>query len=221
MNAIADFIGQTVQVFYGLTGDYGIAIAMITLIIKLLLLPMNIKQRKQLEKQKVVSQKVAEIQKKYANNPNRMNEELQKVYAENGLASLGCLSTLIQMPIMIGLYHGIRNVITEDATSVLLPWISSLLLSDTTRILPIATLILQIVPMLFPYMPCFEKKNMQKTPMSTILMLLVMNGMFVFMIPSGVGLYYFVSSLFTVIEQFIFLLSSLKTPPTYDKITLN
>ena len=75
--------------------------------------------------------------------------------------------------------------------------------------------------MLFPYMPCFEKKNMQKTPMSTILMLLVMNGMFVFMIPSGVGLYYFVSSLFTVIEQFIFLLSSLKTLPTYDKITLN
>ena len=85
MNVIADFIGQIVQVFYGLTGDYGIAIVMITLSIKLLLLPMNIKQRKQLEKQKEVSQKVAEIQKKYANNQNKMNEELQKVYAENGL----------------------------------------------------------------------------------------------------------------------------------------
>ena len=67
----------------------------------------------------------------------------------------------------------------------------------------------------------YEKKQMQKTPIRTILMLLAMNGMFVFMIPSGVGLYYFVSSLFTVIEQFIFLLSSLKTHPTYDKITLN
>ena len=61
---IADFIGQIVQMFYGLTGDYGIAIVMITLSIKLLLLPMNIKQRKQLEKQKEVSQKVTEIQKK-------------------------------------------------------------------------------------------------------------------------------------------------------------
>ena len=131
-----------------------------------------------------------------------MNEELQKVYVENGLGSMGCLSTLIQMPIMIGLYHGIKNVITEDATSVLLPWISSLLLSDATGMLPIGTLILQIIPMLFPYMPCFEKKQRQKTPMGTIIMLLVMNGMFVFMIPSGVGLYYFVSSLFTVIEQF-------------------
>lgn len=221
MNVIADFIGQIVQTFYGLTGDYGIAIVMITLSIKLLLLPLNIKQRAQLEKQKEVNQKVAEIQKKYANNQNKMNEELQKVYAENGLGSMGCLSTLIQMPIMIGLYHGIRSVITEDATSVLLPWISSLLLSDATGILPIGTLILQALPMLFPYMPCFEKKQLQKTPMGTIIMLLVMNGMFVFMIPSGVGLYYFVSSLFTVIEQFIFLLSSLKTPPTYDKITLN
>ena len=117
---------------------------------------------------------------------------------------MGCLSTLIQMPIMIGLYHGIRNVITIDTTSVLLPWVSSLLVSDTTRILPIATLILQIIPMLFPYIPCFEKKQMQKTPIGTIIMLLVMNGMFVFMIPSGVGLYYFVSSLFTVVEQFVF-----------------
>lgn len=206
MNVIANFIGQIVRVFYGLTGDYGIAIVMITLSIKLLLLPMNIKQRKQLEKQKEVRQKVVEIQKKYANNQNKMNEELQKVYAENGLASLGCLSTLIQMPIMIGLYHGIRNVITEDATSVLLPWVSSLLVSDATGILPIGTLILQVLPMLFPYMPCFEKKQLQKTPMSTIIMLLVMNGMFVFVIPSGVGLYYFVSSIFTVMEQFVFLL---------------
>lgn len=206
MNVIADLIGQIVQMFYGLTGDYGIAIVVITLSIKLLLLPLNIKQRKQLEKQKEVSQKVTEIQKKYANNQNKMNEELQKVYAENGLAGLGCLSTLIQMPIMIGLYHGIRNVITADTTSILLPWVSSLLVSDSTRILPIATHILQIIPMLFPYMRCFEKKQMQKTPMSTILMLLVMNGMFVFMIPSGVGLYYLVSSLFALIEQLVFLM---------------
>ena len=206
MNVIADLVGRIVQQFYGLTGDYGIAIVMITLSIKFLLLPLNIKQRKQLEKQKEVSQKVAEIQKKYANNQKKMNEEMQKVYAENGLGSMGCLSTLIQMPIMIGLYHGIKNVITADKTSVLLPWVSSLLLSDTTRILPIATLVLQIIPMLFPYMNCFEKKGMQKTPVSTILMILVMNGMFVFMIPSGVGLYYFVSSLFTVIEQFISIL---------------
>ena len=205
MNVITDFIGQIVQMFYELSGDYGIAIVMITLSIKLLLLPMNIKQRKQLETQKEVSQKVAEIQKKYANNQNKMNEELQKVYAENGLASLGCLSTFIQMPIMIGLYHGIRNVITEDVTSVILPWISSLLLSDATGMLPIGTLILQVLPMLFPYMPCFEKKQMQKTPMGTIIMLLVMNGMFVFMIPSGVGLYYLVSSLFSLIEQLVFL----------------
>lgn len=205
MNVIADFIGQIVQVFYAFTGDYGIAIVMITLAIKLLLLPLNIKQRAQLEKQKEVSQKVAEIQKKYANNQNKMNEELQKVYAENGLGSMGCLSTLIQMPIMIGLYHGIRNVITEDATSVLLPWVSSLLISDVTCILPIATLLLQMTPMMLPYLRCFERKQMQKTPIGTIIMVLVMNGMLVFMIPSGVGLYYFVSSLFTVVEQVIFL----------------
>ena len=54
MNVIADFIGQVVQVFYAFTGDYGIAIVMITLAIKLLLLPLNIKQRAQLEKQKEV-----------------------------------------------------------------------------------------------------------------------------------------------------------------------
>lgn len=205
MNVIADFIGQIVQIFYSLTGDYGVAIVMITLSIKLLLLPLNIKQKKQLERQKELSQKATEIQKKYANNQKKMNEELQKFYAENGLGSMGCLSTLIQMPIMIGLYHGIRSVITTDTTSMLVPWVPSLLLSDTTRILPIATLVLQIIPMLFPHLKCFEKKQKQKTPIRTIIMILSLNGMFVFMIPSGIGLYYFVSSFFTVVEQLIFL----------------
>ena len=84
-----------------------------------------------------------------------------------------------------------------------MPWIDTVL--DLKLKQEIEAFPDKMLPMLFPYMHCFEKQQMQKTPIGTIIMLLVMNGMFVFMIPSGVGLYYFVSSLFTVVEQVIFL----------------
>ena len=102
------------RVFYNLTGSYGVAIILFTLAIKVILLPFQIKSKKSMIRMNRMSGKVQEIQKKYANNQAKMNEEMQKLYAEEGVNPMsGCLWSFLPLPILIALYSIIRQPITH------------------------------------------------------------------------------------------------------------
>ena len=102
------------RLFYNLTGSYGVAIILFTLAIKLILLPFQMKSKKSMVRMNRMSGKMKEIQKKYANNQAKMNEEMQKFYAEEGVNPMsGCLWSLIPFPILIALYSIIRQPITH------------------------------------------------------------------------------------------------------------
>lgn len=203
MNIFPELLRETIAYFYRFTGDYGIAIVLVTVIIRSLMIPLNLKQRKSLEKQQEISRTVEELKKKYGTNQKKLNDELQKLYQERGTGMSGCLLGLLQFPIMMCLYHAIRLTAAIGATTLLLPWIPSLLVRDPIMLLPFATLFVQVLPQLFPYIRFFESLHLQKSPFSTIAVMLGMNAMFVFVIPSGIGLYYFISGLFTAAEQLI------------------
>ena len=98
------------RLFYNLTGSYGLSLIFFTLIIKLVLLPFQMKSKKSMVRMNRMSGKMQEIQKKYANNQMKMNEEMQKFYAEEGINPMsGCLWSFLPMPIMIALYYIIRE----------------------------------------------------------------------------------------------------------------
>ena len=102
------------RVFYNLTGSYGVAIILFTLAIKVILLPFQIKSKKSMIRMNRLSGKVQEIQKKYANNQAKMNEEMQKLYADEGINPMsGCLWSFLPLPILIALYSIIRQPITR------------------------------------------------------------------------------------------------------------
>ncbi len=114
---------------YYLTGNnYALAITLFTVISKLVLLPLSIKQQKEQAKMAIFQPKLKKIQDKYGNNKERYNEELQKLYTEEGYNPMsGCLPSLIQFPILFGildvvykpLYHILRignTVINEMVT---------------------------------------------------------------------------------------------------------
>ena len=102
------------RVFYNLTGSYGVAIILFTLAIKVILLPFQIKSKKSMIRMNRLSGKVQEIQKKYANNQAKMNEEMQKLYTEEGINPMsGCLWSFLPLPILIALYSIIRQPITR------------------------------------------------------------------------------------------------------------
>lgn len=203
MEILVQIFENTINWIYGLTGDYGIAIVIITIIIRSCMVPLNIKQRKQMKKQRETSREVEEVKAKYGKDQEKLNRELQKIYQKNGTGMGSCLLSFAQFPIMYGIYNAIRMITLGGVTTVLLPWVASLLVRDQLLILPIATVIVQILPQTYPYLRFFKALELQKAPVSTIFILLLSNSLFVFLIPSGIGLFYFVSGLFVALEQFI------------------
>lgn len=188
---------------YELTKDYGIAIVIITIAIRSCLIPLNIRQRKQMKQQQQTAQQVEALKIQYAKNQKKLEEELQKLYQQNGTGMGSCLLSFLQLPIMYGLYKAIQLITFAGATTILLPWVTSILVRDQLLILPIATIIVQILPQTYPYIGFFKGLKLQKTSLPAMLILLLTNSCFVFAIPSGLGLYYFVSGLFVALEQFI------------------
>ena len=100
--------------FYELTGSYGVALILFTLVVKLVLLPFMMKSKRSMIRMNMVSGQLQEIQKRYANNREKMAEEQQRLYQENGInPASGCLWSFIPMPILIALYYIIRQPITH------------------------------------------------------------------------------------------------------------
>ena len=102
------------RVFYNLTSSYGVAIILFTIAIKLILWPFQIKSKRSMMRMSRLNGQIQEIQKKYANNQAKMGEEMQKLYAEEGVSpTSGCLWSFLPLPILIALYSIIRQPITH------------------------------------------------------------------------------------------------------------
>ena len=103
-----------VRLFYNLTSSYGMAIILFTVAIKLIMLPFQMKSKKSMLRMNRMSGRMQEIQKKYANNQQKMGEELQKLYAEEGVNPMsGCLWSFLPLPILMALYSILRQPITH------------------------------------------------------------------------------------------------------------
>lgn len=106
-------MGWIIEQIYNLVSNYGLAIILFTVIIKLILLPLNVKSQKAMKKQQKIQPVIAELQQKYANDQEKLQKEMMKIYKENNISMTGgCLPLLIQMPILVGLYRVIQRPIT-------------------------------------------------------------------------------------------------------------
>lgn len=114
MNFLGVPLGYVMRFIYSFIHNYGFSIIVFTLLVKLLLLPLAVKQQKSSAKMAVVQPQIMELQKKYANNQQKLSEELQALYAREGYnPSSGCLTMLIQFPIIMGLYDVIYKPLTH------------------------------------------------------------------------------------------------------------
>ena len=95
--------------FYALIPSFGVAIILLTIAVRILLLPLSIKQTKSMREMQVIQPEVKKIQQKYKNDRQKLNEETMKLYKEHGVNPFGgCLPLLMQMPLFIGLYQVVR-----------------------------------------------------------------------------------------------------------------
>lgn len=103
-------LGFIIEKIYELVNNYGWAIIIFTVIIKMIVLPLTVKSQKAMKKQQKIQPVIAELQEKYKNDPEKLQSEMMKIYRENDISMTGgCLPMLIQMPILIGLYQVIQK----------------------------------------------------------------------------------------------------------------
>ena len=103
-----------VRLFYNLTNSYGVALILFTLVIKLIMLPFQMKSKKSMMRMSRVSGQMQDLQKRYAKNQAKLQEEMQKFYEEEGVNPMsGCLWSFLPLPILMALYSIIRQPITH------------------------------------------------------------------------------------------------------------
>lgn len=106
-------LGYVLHFLYQFGENYGIAILLFTLAIRIILLPLALKQHKSMKLTQLVQPKMLEIQTKYKDNQEKMTKEMTKLYKEYGYNPLsGCLPMIIQLPILFGLYQVLYKPIT-------------------------------------------------------------------------------------------------------------
>ena len=119
LGVIAKPLGMLLDLLYGFIGNYGICIIIFTVVVKVCLYPLYIKQIKSTAKMSDLQPKMQEIQNKYKNDQETMNIKMQELYKEEKFNPMGgCLPMLIQMPIIMGLFALLRNpmrYITKDS----------------------------------------------------------------------------------------------------------
>lgn len=109
--AFKDWIFQCIQFFYNFVGDWGLAIIIITIIFRLIIAPIMHSQSKSSYKMQKVQPLIQEVQQKYADDPVRQQEELQKIYAETKFNPMaGCLPMLLQIPIFMAMFQTLNEI---------------------------------------------------------------------------------------------------------------
>ena len=110
-DAFKDWIFSCIQFFSNFVGDWGLAIIIITVIFRLIVAPIMHKQIKSSFQMQKIQPLIKEVQTKFSNDPVRMNEEMQKLYAETKFNPLaGCLPMLLQMPIFLAMFQTLREL---------------------------------------------------------------------------------------------------------------
>lgn len=113
MELIAKPFGWVLLWLNNLVGNYGVAIFLFALLVKLIMLPFQFKSKKSMMRMSGLSDRVKELQKKHEGNQQRMQMEINKLYKEEKVSPMsGCLWTLIPFPILIALYRAIREPLT-------------------------------------------------------------------------------------------------------------
>lgn len=183
---------EILRYFYSLIPNYGIAIILLTLLVRLILYPLTLKQTKEMAKMQKLQPKMKEIQDKYRDDPQKMNEEVMKLYTKNKVNPLGgCLPLFLQLPVIMSLFTTLRNAVELRKAPFL--WMSDLSKGDPYLILPIA------IAALMYYQQ--GKANVDPQQRQAMAFMPIMMLVFTFSLPSGLLVYWFTSSVLGLLQQ--------------------
>ena len=109
----ANIFGYILNIINNFVGNYGLAIILFTVIVKLVMLPLSIKQQKAMKKNNKIQKQIKVLQFKYKNDPEKLNREMMELYKKENMSPFsGCFSTIIQFILLISIFYMVRFPLT-------------------------------------------------------------------------------------------------------------
>ena len=110
---IANIFGYLLNFLYNILNNYGLAIVIFSILIKILLLPLTIKQQKTMEKTTKMQEELKSLQFKYKNDPEKLNKEMMDLYKRENMSPFsGCLSSIVQLILILAVFYLVRSPLT-------------------------------------------------------------------------------------------------------------
>jgi YidC/Oxa1 family membrane protein insertase len=203
-------------------GNFGIAIIVLVILVKLITLPVTFKQLHSMKAMSTLQPKLQEIQKKYGKDPAKFQQETAKAYKEVGVSPLGCIWPMaVQMPIWIALYQSIRAALASTPEDMLslsnrlyhssyiigaVPLNAKFLWLDLGQpdkyfIMAILVAASMWIQQKMSTMPTSDPKQQSMNNMM-LWMMPLMFGFFTISFPSGLALFWFVSNIIGIVTQY-------------------
>ncbi len=183
------------QTFHSFARNWGVAIILLTLLVKALLFPLTVKSMMSMQEMKKLQPKVDALKAKYGGEKEKMNQEVMKLYQEHKVNPLGgCLPLLLQMPVWLALYATLQTSVELYRQPFL--WVQDLTAYDPLYILPLAMGVSSFV---------MQKISPQPADNAQAKMLLYFMPVFftfiMLKLPAGLTLYIFVNNLLSIAQQ--------------------
>lgn len=207
LKPLENFITEILKYLYNFIGNYGLSIIAVTIVIKIAILPLTIKQDKSMKAMKKIQPEIEGLKEKYKDNPQEMNKAMMEIYQKNNVNPLGgCLPALIQMPIWISLYNVLQpnNNFIPAGTKFLI-W--DLTKGDPMFILPAINALIVFVQQKI-MTPDSQNNEQAKIMLYTFPIMIFVMSLFV---PAGLQIYWITSSAIGFIQQLLIM------NVTYDK----
>lgn len=198
-SSIAKYILKLLKLFHSWIGNWGLAIILLTCVVRLMVFPFNLMSYKSMKAMQVIQPKINALREKYKNDTQKLNQEMMGMMREHKVNPLGgCLPVLLQLPIFLALYQVLGQSV-ELYQAPFMGWIQDLSLKDPFYVLPVLMGITMFAQQKL------TPSTMDPTQAKIMMFMPILFSFLMISLPSGLTLYIFVSALFGVGQQLYFL----------------
>ena len=193
------WLEQILELFFQLSStlgfeSYGIAIILMTVVIKMILYPLTIKQVKSMKAMQDIQPEMKRLQEKHKKNPEMLQKEMARIYKDAGVNPLaGCLPLIAQMPILMGMFYALQNFKYAGDPSFL--WLANLSLPDPYYILPVLSALTTFIQQ----KQTTTEMNQQMKMMMIFMPIFI--GWISLTFPAGLVIYWVISNITQIFQQ--------------------
>ncbi len=193
------WLEQILELFFQLSStlgfeSYGIAIILMTIVIKMILYPLTIKQVKSMKAMQDIQPEMKRLQEKHKKNPEMLQKEMARIYKDAGVNPLaGCLPLIAQMPILMGMFYALQNFKYAGDPSFL--WLANLSLPDPYYVLPVLSALTTFIQQ----KQTTTEMNQQMKMMMIFMPIFI--GWISLTFPAGLVIYWVISNITQIFQQ--------------------